>query len=66
MMMNHHTSLERMIHKKNEHKTYMGSLWTHSGFILYILENKKNGLFRGLVVHRQKNPPNLGRIGCIY
>ena len=34
---------------------------------IYVIQNHKNSPshFGGLVVHRQKKPPNLGRMGCV-
>ena len=61
-----HTSLE-VWHPQTKwtlNATYLGSFGTYLGFISYILEKKLTSLFGGPVVHRQKNPPNLGWMGC--
>ena len=62
-----HTSFERNI-RQNQwtcNATCLGLFRTCLGFIFYIMENKTSSLFEGPVVHRQKIPPNLGRIGCV-
>ena len=67
MMMNHHTSFERMIQQKKWtwNATYLGSFGTHSGFNSFILLNKKTSLFGVGSQHTQPIRPKFGGFFCL-
>ena len=45
--------------------TYLGLFGTYLGFIFYILENRASSICEGWWYTGNKNPPNLGRMGCV-
>ena len=62
-----HTSLEGVLQQKKRtwNATYLGSFGTHSGFISYILENKKTSLFGVGSQYAQPIRPKFGGFFCL-